>query len=304
MPKRLRRSGRDRILITPEGIALPITLASRGARAGALVLDLAIIGFLQIAMTIALIAMAGGFAGFFSKLEDGSATVGALEFLFVIWILAIFLFRNAYFLFFELGARGATPGKRMTGIRIASRDGGRLSVEMVIARNLLRDIELFLPIVFISSASGGGNASAAGIAAAAWFLVFALFPFWNRDRLRAGDIIAGTWVVEKPHRKLAAAMSAKDSAASGDTAGPQGAYRFSDEELDVYGEYELQTLENILRENRTKSLSAVHRAIARKIGRNDGIEDERAFLDAYYTQLRARLEVNMRMGHRKADKHA
>jgi len=304
LPERLRRSGRDRVLITPEGIALPITLASRGARAGALVLDLAIIGFLQIAMTIALIAIAGGSAGLFSKLEDGSAIASALEFLFVIWIVAMFLFRNAYFLYFELGARGATPGKRMTGIRIASRDGGRLSVEMVIARNLLRDIELFLPIVFISSASGGGNANAAGIAAAAWFLVFALFPFWNRDRLRAGDIIAGTWVVEKPHRKLAAAMSASDSAINGDTPRPEDTYRFSDEELDVYGEYELQTLENILRENRTKSLSAVHRAIASKIGRNDGIEDERAFLDAYYTQLRARLEVNMRMGHRKADKHA
>ena len=32
--------------------------------------------------------------------------------------------------------------------------------------------------------------------------------------------------------------------------------------------------------------------------------DERAFLEAYYTQLRARLESGMRLGKRKADKFA
>ena len=84
---------------------------------------------------------------------------------------------------------------------------------------------------------------------------------------------------------------------------PHPAYVFSDAELDVYGEYELQTLERVLRDRNAQSLSAVHQAIARKIGREDGTGDERAFLDAYYTQLRARLEASMRMGRRKADKY-
>ena len=300
---RLRNSDRSRQLITPEGISIPLTIASRGARAGALILDLALITTLQIAVTLALLAMAGGTIGMLVQSNESSALAGSLEFLVVVWIIAMFLFRNAYFLFFELGPRGATPGKRLTGIRIASRDGGRLSVEMVVARNLLRDIELFLPIVFLASASGNDGAGAAAFAAAAWFLIFALFPFWNRDRLRAGDMIAGSWVVEKPRFKLAAAMSASEQNASA-TEVTAPAFSFSDAELDVYGEYELQTLERILREDRTESILAVCQTISHKISRQDGEGQERAFLDAYYRQLRSRLEANMRMGQRKADKHA
>ncbi len=293
-------SGRERELTTPEGIVLPITLASRSARAGALILDLFIIGVVQVVTTVALIMLAFGSV---AALVDGSggAALGSLEFLMVVWLIAMFLFRNAYFLFFELGPRGATPGKRMAGIRVAARDGGRLTVEMIVARNLLRDIELFLPLVFISAATGEGDGGAAGLAALAWFLIFALFPFWNRDRLRAGDIVAGSWVVERPARRLEAVMATQTG--GGDATRPHAAaYRFSDQQLDAYGEFELQTLERVLRENRPAALQAVHETIARKIGSDAGAGDERAFLDAYYAQLRARLEARMRMGHRKADK--
>jgi uncharacterized RDD family membrane protein YckC len=291
-------------MVTPEGIALPLTLASRGTRAGALLLDLLFIFLAMFLTTVALISIAGGTAGLLARAEQKDAIGHALQFLFVLWIAAMFLFRNAYFLFFELGPRGATPGKRITGIRIAARDadgsGGRLSAEMVIARNLLRDIELFLPLVFLMSASDGGDMGAAGIAATAWFLVFALFPFFNKDRLRAGDLIAGSWVVEAPQRKLEAAMSAR-SAAAGEA---RPVVTFGEKELAVYGEYELQTLERVLRENRPEATRAVYEAICRKIGWTPGSGDERAFLEAYYTQLRARLETGMRMGRRKADKFA
>jgi len=301
MPTRLRRSDRDRTMVTPEGIALPLTLASRGTRLGALMLDLMFIGLLMILTTVALISIAGGTATLSDPSKNGPAIMHALEFLAVIWIAAMFLFRNAYFLFFELGPRGATPGKRITGIRIAARDGGRLTAEMVIARNLLRDIELFLPLVFIMSASDGGDSGAAGMAALAWFLIFAFFPFFNKDRLRAGDIIAGTWVVEAPKRKLEVAMSAQ---AKKGVAAQEAAvkYRFGDAELSVYGEYELQTLERVLRENRPDAIRQVYEAICKKIGWTVGGGDEYAFLDAFYTQLRARLEAGMRMGKRKADK--
>ncbi len=304
-PARLRRSNRDRTLITPEGIALPITLASRGTRLGALLLDLLFIGLMILGTTLALISIAGGTANLFGKFGTGGGPImHALEFLAVLWIAAMFLLRNAYFLFFELGARGATPGKRITGIRIAARDGGRLTAEMVIARNLLRDIELFLPAVMLLSARDGGDMGAAGLAATAWFLIFALFPFFNKDRLRAGDLIAGSWVVEAPKRKLEAAMSVSSPARPAELAQPNGLYRFGEAELSVYGEYELQTLERVLRENRPEAMRQVYEAICRKIGWNAGNIDERAFLEAYYTQLRARLESGMRMGKRKADKHA
>ncbi len=302
-PTRLMRSDRDRTMVTPEGIALPLTIASRGARAGALILDLVIIGLAMIGTTLALIAIAGGTLGVLAKAEEASATGHALQFLFIVWMAAMFLFKNAYFLFFELGPRGATPGKRITGIRIAARSGGRLTAEMVIARNLLRDIELFLPVSFLSSAGNDGDMGAAGIAATAWFLIFMLFPFFNRDRLRAGDLVAGSWVVEVPKRRLERAMSVAAQAPAGATpAAP--AIVFTDAELAVYGEYELQTLDRVLRENRHDPMVAVHEAIAAKIGRAAVPGEARLFLEAYYTQLRARLESGMRMGRRKADKHA
>jgi uncharacterized RDD family membrane protein YckC len=290
---------RARQLVTPEGIALPLILASRGTRFGALCLDLAIIALAIVLTTIAAIYIASGISDGATDKADVSA---GWQFVFILWIAAMFLFRNAYFLFFELGPRGATFGKRITGIRIAARDGGRLTAEMVIARNLLRDIELFLPLVFILQGQASGSGGPAGLAATAWFLVFALFPFFNKDRLRAGDLIAGTWVVEAPKRKLAAVMSAGETARGGASRTTGAAYRFGDEELAVYGEYELQTLERVLREGRHEAMVAVHDAICRKIGWNPGAGDEHAFLEAYYTQLRARLESGMRFGKRKADK--
>ncbi|SFF79604.1 Uncharacterized membrane protein YckC, RDD family [Novosphingobium sp. CF614] len=300
-PTRLRRWGKDRILVTPEGIALPVTVASRGARLGALILDLIFIVVLMIGSTLALAAIGGGVAGLGRELRSGSAAGQALQFLVIVWIVIMFLFRNAYFLFFELGPRGATPGKRMTGIRIAARDGGRLTAEMVIARNLLRDIELFLPIVFIASA--GVDSGWAWLAATAWFLIFMLFPLFNRDALRAGDVIAGSWVLERPRQKLEAAMSvARDAALGPAIEAARRGYQFEEAELAVYGEFELQALERVLREDRQQSIETVYQTIAEKIGRNDGWNDEKAFLEAYYTQLRARLESGMRMGRRKADK--
>jgi uncharacterized RDD family membrane protein YckC len=307
VPARLRNTSRDRVMVTPEGIALPLTLASRGTRAGALILDLIFIGILMFATTAILLSVAGGAIGRGLSGEDHSPLVQLLQFLFILWIVAMFLFRNAYFLFFELGPRGATPGKRITGIRIAARDGGRLSAEMVIARNLLRDIELFLPLVFLASASSdGSDMSAASIAATAWFLIFALFPLFNNDRLRAGDLIAGSWVVEAPKRKLEAVMSvAPASGAAAVVADLGGGYRFGEAELSVYGEYELQMLERVLRDNRPEALQSVYDAICTKIGwAPGGSSDARPFLEAYYRALRQRLETGMRMGKRKADKFA
>lgn len=298
-PARLRRSRKDRILVTPEGIALPVTVASRGARLGALTLDLTFIVVLMIGSTLALMAIVGGAASIGREMSSGSAAGQAIQFLVIVWIVIMFLFRNAYFLFFELGPRGATPGKRLTGIRIAARDGGRLTAEMVIARNLLRDIELFLPIVFLAAA--GAESGAAWLAATGWFLVFMLFPLFNRDALRAGDVIAGSWVLERPRQKLEAAMSV----ARAEDAGPEAArrsYQFDEAELAVYGEFELQALERVLREGRQQSIETVYQTIAAKIGRNEGWNDEKAFLEDYYTRLRARLESGMRMGRRKADK--
>ncbi|MBA4355764.1 MAG: RDD family protein [Novosphingobium sp.] len=299
-------SSRRRTIITPEGVPLPLLLAARGSRAGALLIDLALIVTTMIGMTLILFKIAES-AGIDLDRGDNPAA-HAVQALGVLWIIALFLFRNAWFLFFELGPRGATPGKRIVGIRVAARGsgsgGGRLTTEAVIARNLVRDIELFMPAIFFFSAWGsGGDTDLAGWAGLAWFLIFAFFPFFNRDRLRCGDLIAGTWVVEAPRRKLEHALSVGE-AARGRSQATGAQYRFSDEDLAVYGEFELQTLERVLRENREEALRDVAQTICRKIGWSAGSGDERAFLEAYYAQLRARLETGMRFGRRKVDKHA
>lgn len=280
---------RRRQLATPEGIALPITLASRGSRFVALVID-----YTAMVLLIILLLWGGAYAvGGLDGLKDIDSEVG--EFLFIIVVLTFFAIWNGYFMFFEMGPRGATPGKRLMRIRVASRDGGRLTPEAVVARNLLRQIEIFLPLSFLGMA-GSGESGAGGYAGLVWFLVFMLFPFFNRDALRAGDLIAGTWVLEAPRVKLAEAMSVDD----GDAAPVH--YRFGEAELSVYGEHELKTLEDVLRRGDPNAMATVQQAILRKIGWEGGAGHEREFLEAFYRALRARLEGGMRFGKRKRDK--
>ncbi len=299
MARRDPRS-RNRTVITPEGVALPLVLATRGARAAALLIDLALIGAAMIATTLTLIWIAGGIGLKLQEIEADGPKARALQALVIVWIIAMFLFRNAWFLFFELGPRGATPGKRVTGIRIAARGTERLTTEAVIARNIIRDIELFMPIVFIGGAvAAGSDTDLAGWAGAVWCAIFMLFPFFNRDALRCGDVIAGTWVVEAQRRKLGQALSVSAPVAASDQA-----FTFAPQELAVYGEYELQTLERVLRDGRGTALDDVADAISRKIGRPYPTGAERVFLESYYLQLRAQLEQGLRLGKRKADKYA
>ena len=294
---------RKRTLITPEGIAVPVTIASRSSRLGALIIDFLIIIFSLIAIQIVLALVGAGLLQEIADAADNNIS-GAAEFLIILVVLLIFLARYGYFLGFELGPRGATWGKRMVGIRVAARNGGRLTPEAIIARNLLRDIELFMPLIFLLAAPSG-NSGSAGVAGMIWFCIFMAFPFFNKDALRAGDVIAGTWVVEAPRTKLAEVMSTQGAAANeGESALTGTRYTFGEEELSVYGEHELQTLERMLREAQPEALAAVHATICNKIGWDPGAGDERAFLEAFYGQLRAKLEGDMRFGKRKADKYS
>lgn len=294
---------RERTLITPEGLSIPIVVASKVSRFGALMLDFVI---LLISISVFDAIMRGIFEGLLEEVvEDGIETIsGAGEFIIIVYVLILFLARYGYFLAFELGPRGATLGKRAVGIRVAARDGGRLTPEAVIARNLFRDIELFLPLVFLRIAPSG-QAGNFGFAGLVWLLAIAAIPLFNKDGLRAGDIIAGTWVVEAPRTKLAEALSTQGAAAAAGSSEVTGTrYEFGEDELSIYGEHELQTLERVLRQGQPDAVVAVHDTICRKIGWEPGAGDERAFLEAFYAQLRHKLESNMRFGKRKADKHS
>ena len=152
-----------------------------------------------------------------------------------------------------------------------------------------------------------------------WTFVFLLLPFFNRDRLRAGDMVAGTWVVTAPKAELLPDLARDDSpaertrqragAATGRPETATAPFPFSETQLETYGIYELQTLEDVLRRKGPRAqetLEAVALRISQKIGwlPPDGRTPEpRAFLEAYYAALRAHLEKRMLFGQRREHKN-
>ncbi|WP_027051420.1 RDD family protein [Mesorhizobium erdmanii] len=275
-----------RPLITPEGVDLRVKLADAGTRAAAFLLDVVIIVAAAIAVTLVVIFGLGGLG------------VKEAEPLFIVWIIFIFLLRNVYFIAFEAGRRAATPGKRIVGVRVASRSGAGLTIDQVIARNLMREIEVFLPLSIIAARGGAGVADTLStIFGLVWALLFSLFLLFNRDRLRIGDLLAGTWVVEAPKVKLV-----EDLAQRQDPVAKR--FHFSPAQLDAYGIAELHKLEEVLRRDDYFAMKAVAETIGGKIGAKVEPIDSKAFLTAYYGELRSHLERKLLLGNRKADKFA
>jgi len=285
-----------RRFITPEGVDLRLRIGTAGERAAAFLLDVTFLVFALILLTFCAFYALGALSaatGGQSKENLGSAMV-------IVWMLGAFALRNGYFVMFELTARAATPGKRIMGLRVAARDGGRLTAEAVFARNALREIEIFLPLTFILAAGAGAEDPIAGwlvLLGLAWTGGFALFPLFNRDRLRVGDFVAGTWVVRSPRERLGIdLLDAHDAPAS-------GGYVFTAEQAGAYGIKELHVLEDVLRRKDSKTLAAVADRIRAKIGwRPREGETDAAFLAAYYGALRGRLETQLLFGRRRKDK--
>lgn len=276
----------DRQLVTPEGVPLNLRLGSAGARAGAFTIDAIIMLAILIGTSLLIAALAIGGPG------------GPQSLYAIVWLLGFFVLRNFYFVLHEAGRRAATPGKRLMKLRVVSRDGARLTGAAVLARNLMREIEVFLPLMFLGFAFAEGMASRwTAVLALGWALILLFLPLFNRDRLRAGDLIAGTWVVEREVRKLGEDLLIQ-------TAHEKDRARiapFTTAELDAYGAFELQRLEDVLRRNDRADLFAVAGAIRRKLGRVDD-EADLAFLEAYYGDLRRHLERKLLFGQRKRDK--
>ncbi|HZK99682.1 MAG TPA: RDD family protein [Caulobacteraceae bacterium] len=282
------RGALERRFIIPEGIDLRLQLGSAGERAAAFLLDLAIIAAALIGLTILAISAVGamGLRG------DGA------EMAQMIWILGAFLLRSGYFIAFELTPRAATPGKRMMGLRVAARDGGRLGGEAIFVRNALREIEVFLPLTFLAASAAVGDPvdRTLVLLGLIWSGVFLLFPLFNRDRLRVGDFVGGTWVVKAPKRSLAIdlAEDARERLARFD---------FTADQAGAYGIRELQVLEDVLRRRDKRILAAVADRIRVKIAWRPGAEEtDTDFLTAYYAALRTRLENRLLFGHRRRDK--
>ena len=275
---------RQRTLVTPEGLELRLELATAGQRCGALIIDLMIIGGITLA-AIFLLLLVGSAVG-----ESGG------ELVLVVFFLGMFLLRNGYFLAYEMSAKAATPGKRILGLRVAARDGGRLRFDAVFTRNALRELELFLPLsLMIAAPMRGGVDGWIYMMGLVWCAVFVFLPLFNADRLRAGDLVAGTWVLRAPRQKMLRDMA-------DDGALHRTAFDFTPAQLDVYGVKELQVLEQVLRTGDRPTVRAVADRIAVKIGYARGDAPDGEFLRAYYHGVRERLESRLLMGRRRKDK--
>ena len=284
MQEEERRSKLVRRLVTPEGAAIRLKLATATERAGAFLIDVAIQWAIVVATALGLL-----FA--MRAMDPGSRNMA-----WAMWLVFYFFVRNFYYILFELGTKAATPGKRALGIRVASRDGGRLTANSVLARNFIREIEVGLPIQFLLM---GGDRVQGWVALLGliWSGIFLLFPIFNRDKMRVGDLIAGTWVIRNPKTKLMGDISSSTKTAAHER------FAFTPAQADAYGIHELHVLEDVLRQSTQDVKAQVALRIRHKIGwQPEPGETDTAFLEAYYAALRRRLEQRMLLGDRKTDK--
>jgi len=285
-----------REIVTPEGIPLRFTLARAGDRAGAFVLDVLLMFAVLVALGVAM-SLAG---------------LGSGSWMSAFFVVASFLLFNFYFAFFEVRWQGSTPGKRRVGIRVIDARGGQLETSAVLARNLVRELEAWIPLrLLLAGKLVWPEAPGwAVVLAGAWAFAFMLMPLFNKDRLRVGDLIAGTRVVLQPKVVLAPdlvheAAAAPRYAPANAVAPP--AYVFTDAQLAIYGIYELQVLESVLRTNiedagHLEAMRTVSEKVRMKIRYGAASVDDQRFLRDFYAAQRAYLEQKMLFGQRRQDK--
>lgn len=274
-------------LITPEGVALEFRIPDLGERLGAFTIDFAfaILAMLMLQLIVWLFLLFG--------FDFGGLTL-------VIALVGAFLIWNGYYIWFECRPRGATPGKRRVGLRVIDRRGGPLRPGAVVARNLVRNFEFVVPLVAMNQYLNAGYQDNLGkiCLALAFLVACGISPVFHRDRLRPGDWIAGTLVVANPDAEL---MQDLGRARTETTE-----HAFSREHLAVYGVYELQVLEDLLRSgsqvNREKA-QTVAMAIKKKIDYEPAIGNPKNFLREFYAAQRAFLERDLALGRRKESKH-
>jgi uncharacterized RDD family membrane protein YckC len=298
-------------VVTPEGLSLPFVVAPAGDRLSAFLFDTLLIVGATIA--VGLLAMLTSLLGMETLGASFAVLVG-----FLLW--------NFYFIYFEVHWGGVTFGKRRAELRVISRDGGPLRAEAIFARNIMRDLEFYIPVLvllapdeMLPEAPGWGR-----LLAAVWLLAFAFMPLFNKDRLRCGDLVAGTMVVKAPAAVLLSDLTARGTdppaeraarrAAAAPTpafapAPPPEEFPFTRQQLDIYGIHELQVLEDLLRRDDQgildgRILEEVCDKIKTKIGwpRERWNVPPRRFLDAFYRAQRALLEQKMLFGQRQERK--
>lgn len=280
----LRRQRRE--IVTPEDVPVTVEITDYGERLSAFSIDFAIWSLLTLLIYLPVFLIIG---------RVGGSLIAMSIALFI-----GFVVRNLYFIYFELAWQGATPGKRAIGLRVIDHRGGPLLPSAVIARNLTREVEMFIPlgVLLEGGRAVGGGVDWSQLSTAVWLLFFAALPAINRDRMRGGDLIAGTMVIALPRRALSSDLVERTTQ-----------YAFTPQQLQAYGAFELQVLEELLRRPPSAETARVLEEVCDKICRKIGWADPpprreaTAFLRDFYTAERAYLEREQLFGKAKADKY-
>ncbi|MDR6100118.1 putative RDD family membrane protein YckC [Agrobacterium larrymoorei] len=211
-----------------------------------------------------------------------------------------FLLRTPYYMLSELIWNGRTLGKRIAGIRVVNVEGRRLTPHQIATRNLMKEVEIFTPVGLIFSEPPVWLTWITLF----WLVTVVAVILSSNRRQRLGDLMAGTLVIENPRSVLLPDLAAAPSAIKASQAG----FEFRPEHLDVYGSYELQTLEDLLRDPTTrlrdKQILEITQAIIKKIGYREGVTrgKELEFLNAFYIAQREHLETLRLFGKRRENK--
>lgn len=272
--------------LPPEGVPIAFDISGGGARLGAQFLDI-LITFGGVILLLFLLL--------WSNILGWSAFLILLSLLF-------FFVRVPYYVLSELVWNGRTLGKRLVKIRVISADGTRLSPYQITARNLMKEIEVFTPIAMIFSVPDKPGYATALLML--WVVVVLLVPFFNKRRQRLGDMIAGTLVVDQPLTLLLPDLA---QTATETRAKPR--YLFDPSHLGIYGRFELQTLEQILRSppqspEQRNNVSSVTKTILTKIDYPETVNpnDQWQFLTDFYTAQREFLESRQLFGDARENK--
>lgn len=280
-----KTDGRMLTIVPPEGVPFDLRISSLLSRAGAQIIDIIITVVASL-----LVLMALGLTG--SVDFQTAQAIASLIFLFI---------GTPYYIIAELLANGRTPGKRLLGIRAVAVEGSGLSVHQIVMRNLLKEIEIFTPILFLLTASPDNLLIP--LLALMWLIVVIIFPAFTTHSQRIGDLIAGTTVIAAPSAALLPDLASTPATQASER------FVFTPAQMDLYGAYELQVLERLLRGERNEMnrprFSDVTMRICRKIGYEETIQphEEEEFLQAFYIAQRGYLEQKKLFGDARADKH-
>jgi len=177
------------------GVELDYEVAGLGGRSFAFIIDWHIRIILALAWFLPLnfLVFNSFDSSVIAELIDDSKTM-AMLFVFLV-MLPTFVIYFLYHPILELMMSGRTPGKRMAGVRVISKDGGTAPAGAILARNVFRLIDSF-----------PGGLYFLGIMAA----------MFNKKNLRLGDLAAGTVLIyeEKTDKRGIAQLIAGEQTSS------------------------------------------------------------------------------------------